>query len=221
MPRYYCDYCDTYLTHDSPSVRKQHNAGYKHKANVRQYYQQFEEQQTQSLIDQRIKEHLGQAAYQVGATYLSSLPPNAQRPRLPVLPTPVLPMPGGSQPPLPLMRPPVLPRPMPGAPGYGGMPGMQFPGPPGPPSGPMQMNGPPRPPITPPASSGGPSAPIPGFNPATYQGNPSAGGGGGYDAFSASSPSGMQRSAQDGPPPSNAPQDGGHHMYSQPSESNH
>jgi len=29
-------------------------------ANVRQYYQQFEEQQTQSLIDQKVKEHLGQ-----------------------------------------------------------------------------------------------------------------------------------------------------------------
>ncbi|KAH7283416.1 hypothetical protein KP509_34G006400, partial [Ceratopteris richardii] len=55
---YYCDYCDTYLTHDSPSVRKQHNQGYKHKANVRSYYQQFEEQQTQSLIDQKVKEHL-------------------------------------------------------------------------------------------------------------------------------------------------------------------
>jgi hypothetical protein len=25
MPRYYCDYCDVFLTHDSPSVRKQHN----------------------------------------------------------------------------------------------------------------------------------------------------------------------------------------------------
>lgn len=47
MPRYYCDYCDTYLTHDSPAVRKQHNAGYKHKANVRNYYMQFEEQPTQ------------------------------------------------------------------------------------------------------------------------------------------------------------------------------
>jgi hypothetical protein len=31
-------------------------------ANVRQYYQQFEEQQTQSLIDQKVKEHLGQTA---------------------------------------------------------------------------------------------------------------------------------------------------------------
>ncbi|KAL6270948.1 hypothetical protein ACE6H2_027859 [Prunus campanulata] len=31
-------------------------------ANVRLYYQKFEEQQTQSLVDQRIKEHLAQAA---------------------------------------------------------------------------------------------------------------------------------------------------------------
>ena len=38
MPRYYCDYCDAYLTHDSASVRKQHNIGFKHKANVRAYY---------------------------------------------------------------------------------------------------------------------------------------------------------------------------------------
>lgn len=132
-----------------PSVRKQHNAGYKHKvvlyenfshalvfsifscwanwffiliqANVRTYYQQFEEQQTQSLIDQRIKEHLGNAGafpHQVGATFnqhLMSLQSNPQRPRLPVMPPPLL-HPGG-QPPLnqgllPGVRPPVLPRPL-------------------------------------------------------------------------------------------------------------
>nr|CAD1820648.1 unnamed protein product [Ananas comosus var. bracteatus] len=79
MPRYYCDYCDTYLTHDSPSVRKQHNAGYKHKfiyCYVRQMYDpiisNLKSKQTQSLIDQRIKEHLGQAAafqQQVGAAF--------------------------------------------------------------------------------------------------------------------------------------------------------
>ncbi|XP_066321619.1 U1 small nuclear ribonucleoprotein C-2-like isoform X2 [Miscanthus floridulus] len=83
MPRYYCDYCDTYLIHDSPSVRKQHNAGYKHK--------QFEEQQTQSLIDQRIKEHLGQAAaFQARAPFnqhMLSFPGAVARPRLPILPT--------------------------------------------------------------------------------------------------------------------------------------
>uniref|UniRef100_T1JIP4 Matrin-type domain-containing protein n=1 Tax=Strigamia maritima TaxID=126957 RepID=T1JIP4_STRMM len=30
MPKYYCDYCNTYLTHDSPSVRKTHCSGGKH-----------------------------------------------------------------------------------------------------------------------------------------------------------------------------------------------
>ncbi|WOG94783.1 hypothetical protein DCAR_0314080 [Daucus carota subsp. sativus] len=102
MPRYYCDYCDTYLTHDSPSVRKQHNAGYKHKANVRDYYMQFEAQQSQFLVDQRIKAHLGQTP---------------MRPNFPVLPTPMMPpMQGnmqfpGNAPFVPGMRPPVLYRP--------------------------------------------------------------------------------------------------------------
>lgn len=73
MPRYYCDYCDTFLTHDSPAVRKQHNAGYKHKANVREYYEQFEEKQTQSLIDQRIRE-------QLAAGPMGGFPPGLLRP---------------------------------------------------------------------------------------------------------------------------------------------
>lgn len=48
-------------------------------ANVRQYYQQFEEQQTQSFIDQKVKEHLGQttaaalAQHQVGGAVYSHL----------------------------------------------------------------------------------------------------------------------------------------------------
>lgn len=81
-------------------------------ANVRTYYQQFEEQQTQSLIDQRIKEHLGQAAalQQVGAAYAAW-----QRSRPPVLPTPLMPYPGlpAGAPLPPGFRPPVLPRPLP------------------------------------------------------------------------------------------------------------
>ncbi|KAI3749308.1 hypothetical protein L2E82_19915 [Cichorium intybus] len=147
MPRYYCDYCDTYLTHDSPSVRKQHNAGYKHKANVRIYYQQYEAQQNQYLIDQKVKEHLGQAAayQQVGAAY------NQLRPRLPVLPNPMMPM--HMNPSLmPGMRPPIaMPRPLPG---YPGMPQMLTP--PGAPSMPGQVNnGVPRPmPMMVPGSSG-------------------------------------------------------------------
>ncbi|OQR93900.1 U1 small nuclear ribonucleoprotein C [Achlya hypogyna] len=39
MPRYYCDYCDTYLTHDSQAGRKQHNRGWKHRENVKLYYE--------------------------------------------------------------------------------------------------------------------------------------------------------------------------------------
>ncbi|XP_076923600.1 U1 small nuclear ribonucleoprotein C-like [Bidens hawaiensis] len=176
MPRYYCDYCDTYLTHDSPSVRKQHNAGYKHKANVRIYYQQYEAQQNQYLIDQKVKEHLGQAAayQQVGAAY------NQLRPRLPVLPTPMMPMmqmPPGMRPLAPLPRPPI--------PGYPGMPPMMAPpGAPIPgqvnPAIPGQANnGVPRPitisaPMMAPGSSGTPTsgAPPPMFTPGMYQAGP-------------------------------------------------
>lgn len=33
------DYCDVYLTHDSMSVRKAHNAGRNHLRNVQAYYE--------------------------------------------------------------------------------------------------------------------------------------------------------------------------------------
>lgn len=51
MPKYYCNYCDTYLTHDSPSVRKTHCQGRKHKDNVKYFYQKWMEEQAQNLID--------------------------------------------------------------------------------------------------------------------------------------------------------------------------
>lgn len=41
MPKYYCDYCDTFLTHDSASVRKSHIDGIRHQAAVRAYYAQL------------------------------------------------------------------------------------------------------------------------------------------------------------------------------------
>ena len=41
MPKYYCDFCDAWLVHDSQGVRKQHNMGFKHLANVRAYYTCF------------------------------------------------------------------------------------------------------------------------------------------------------------------------------------
>jgi len=54
MPKYYCDYCDIFLTHDSPSVRRSHNLGWKHKAAVEAYYRQFE-QSPQDLIELKIR----------------------------------------------------------------------------------------------------------------------------------------------------------------------
>jgi hypothetical protein len=38
MPKYYCNYCDIFLTHDAPRVIKDHNAGWKHGARVREHY---------------------------------------------------------------------------------------------------------------------------------------------------------------------------------------
>ncbi|KAL5965557.1 U1 small nuclear ribonucleoprotein C, partial [Taenia solium] len=49
--RYYCDYCDKFLTHDSPSVRKTHCTGRTHKNSVREYYQKWLEEQVQKLVD--------------------------------------------------------------------------------------------------------------------------------------------------------------------------
>ncbi|GFQ06110.1 u1 small nuclear ribonucleoprotein c [Phtheirospermum japonicum] len=194
MPRYYCDYCDTYLTHDSPSVRKQHNAGYKHKANVRTYYQQYEAQLNQSLIDQKVKEHLGAFRPPV-AQY------NQMRPGMPILPMP-LPIPGQLH---PGFRPPVLPRPMPGIPGYISGPHMnQMVPPPGAPL-PSQTNGlqrpliaslpPPPPPPMVPGSAGIPtSGGPPVFAPPVYQPNvsvpspPTTGGGDGSNINNAQAP---------------------------------
>merc|ERR1712243_280233 len=55
MPKYFCDYCDTHLTHNSPSVRKTHCGGRKHKDNVRMYYQNWVEEQAQHVIDAATK----------------------------------------------------------------------------------------------------------------------------------------------------------------------
>lgn len=203
MPRYYCDYCDTYLTHDSPSVRKQHNAGYKHKGNVRSYYQQFEEQQTQSLIDQRIKEHAAfQQMPQVGAMYNQHLASFPQRPRLPMpIPMP-MPPPGTTQVPMtapvPMFRPP-------GPPGYG--PGQMMPqmmAPPGSSPYPMQVNTLPQPPpmnlptapggIPSPGSNGTPTM----MNQTVYQANPVPSGGGAFNNHDINTSSGLERSAPGG-----------------------
>lgn len=102
-PRFYCDYCDTYLTHDSPSVRKTHCSGRKHKENVKDYYQKWMEEQAQSLIDKTT------AAFQSG--------------KIPPTPFPGAPPPGGAMLPPPNIsgppRPGMLPVPGPPMGGHG------------------------------------------------------------------------------------------------------
>eukprot|EP00096_Caligus_rogercresseyi_P015007 TRINITY_DN7461_c0_g1_i1.p1 TRINITY_DN7461_c0_g1~~TRINITY_DN7461_c0_g1_i1.p1 ORF type:complete len:144 (-),score=62.16 TRINITY_DN7461_c0_g1_i1:178-609(-) len=143
MPKYFCDYCDTYLTHDSPSVRKTHCSGRKHKENVKFYYQKWMEEQAQSLIDATT------AAFKAGklpGVGIPPPPPNAGgvpggggSGLPPGMPPPLRP---GMPPPNLMMRPPGMPPPM------GLPPGMRPPNPPGGPNNPsqpqMMMYRPPR-----------------------------------------------------------------------------
>ena len=131
MPKYYCDYCDTYLTHDSPSVRKTHNGGRKHKEAVRLYYTKWIEEQAQSFIDQTYKAQIGNSMppfFMGGPMGGVGIPPPGQMSMVP-------PMmggpPGGMMPPGP--GGPVGP----GGPNPGpGFHENQYPGGPGPMSGP-------------------------------------------------------------------------------------
>ncbi|XP_014001869.1 U1 small nuclear ribonucleoprotein C [Salmo salar] len=119
MPKFYCDYCDTYLTHDSPSVRKTHCSGRKHKENVKDYYQKWMEEQAQSLIDKTT------AAFQQG--------------KMPPTPFPGAPPTGGAMIPPPNLNGPPRPGMLP-TPQMGGPPMMPMMGGMGPPPG--MMGGP-------------------------------------------------------------------------------
>ncbi|XP_070564705.1 U1 small nuclear ribonucleoprotein C-like [Ptychodera flava] len=154
MPKYYCDYCDTYLTHDSPSVRKTHCQGRKHKENVKIYYQKWMEEQAQNLIDQTT------AAFQAGKIANNPFPNAGPPPRGAMIPPPNNygppggppqpggPPPGPGAPPPPMMGPPPMMMP----PGAGGRPM-------GPPGGPLPMM--PGLPMMPPMGPGGPMGPGP------------------------------------------------------------
>lgn len=161
MPKFYCDYCDTYLTHNTPSVRKTHCAGRKHKENVKFFYQKWMEDQAQSLIDAttaafmsgKLGKHPGNAipppVGMGGPPMRPGMPPMGMPPGMPPgMGPPGMGMPPGMGP--PGMRMPMPPGmgPPPGMPPMGGPPGMM---PPGmrPPMG-MPMGGPPgmfRPPM--------------------------------------------------------------------------
>ncbi|KNC97897.1 uncharacterized protein SPPG_06888 [Spizellomyces punctatus DAOM BR117] len=59
MPKYYCDYCDIFLTHDSPSVRKAHNAGWKHRMHVQNYYSGLDQDHVQQIVDKLTAAYAG------------------------------------------------------------------------------------------------------------------------------------------------------------------
>ncbi|KAK9459019.1 U1 zinc finger-domain-containing protein [Lipomyces oligophaga] len=62
MPKYFCDYCDVFLTHDSRSVRKAHNSGRNHIKNVIDYYQMVCQTQAQSIIEALEAQRAGKPA---------------------------------------------------------------------------------------------------------------------------------------------------------------
>ncbi|THH29128.1 hypothetical protein EUX98_g5050 [Antrodiella citrinella] len=143
MPKHYCDYCDVFLTHDSASVRKAHNSGRNHLANVRDYYASLGHDKAQSIIDQIT------SAYET-----SGGPP-------PAFGGPPMGFPGGAP---PFGRPPFPPPPgmmggppFPPGPGMGPPPGMGFPPPGMPPFPPSNGGG--MPPFPPQNGNFGPPGP--------------------------------------------------------------
>lgn len=64
MPKYYCDYCKSYLTHDTMSVRKSHLLGKNH---IRYYCNYFEQKARETGVW-----NPNDAGYAVGLGYVSS-----------------------------------------------------------------------------------------------------------------------------------------------------
>ncbi|KAJ4409152.1 U1 small nuclear ribonucleoprotein C, partial [Neurospora sp. IMI 360204] len=153
MPKFFCDYCDVYLTHDSMSVRKAHNSGRNHLRNVVDYYQQIGHEKAQSVIDSITSSYAAEGQAHANPM-LPQNQPGGIPPGLGVFPPPGAgvppfpPFPGGMPPPFPGMGGAPVPPPgafgapgapggipPPGAPGARGMPPMpHFPGMPGAPA---------------------------------------------------------------------------------------
>ncbi|KAK9456345.1 U1 zinc finger-domain-containing protein [Dipodascopsis uninucleata] len=140
MPKYFCDYCDVFLTHDSISVRKAHNSGKNHIKNVVDYYQQISQEQAQAIIDsitsQYSEEKPNVPVKQLPYTFPANIPPPPTLPGIPVPPPGSLPIPPPGMFPIPppgalAGLPPGAPLPIPPLP-VSGVPGSSFPVPPPP-----------------------------------------------------------------------------------------
>ncbi|KAF9268165.1 zf-U1-domain-containing protein [Marasmius fiardii PR-910] len=149
MPKHYCDYCDVFLTHDSASVRKAHNSGRNHLANVKDYYASLGHDKAQSIIDQITSAYESSGGPPAGGFGFGPQHLGAPPPAFPgQMPPPMAP--GAPRPPFPPGQgfPMMPPPPGMGPPGFPGGP------PPFPPNLPPGAR-PPFPPNTPP---GGPGA---------------------------------------------------------------
>ena len=151
MPRFYCDYCNVFLTHDSQSARRQHNYGWKHRGNVKEHYMKY-------VLEAREKRRLDMERYGGGGGYPSRFDGHGRPGYYPVRPPPMNALPPRGMPPV-----------------SNGIVG-GYPGPSGPPRGfPPMM--PPRgfPPGCPPVR--GPPRPLPPGLPPGFAGEPPRDGG--------------------------------------------
>ncbi|GAA6038535.1 hypothetical protein JCM8097_004618 [Rhodosporidiobolus ruineniae] len=189
MGKYYCDYCDVFLTHDSASVRRAHNAGRNHLSNVRDYYASLGNDRAQELIDQIVRSFetgqrgpgqarilqmtaeglpVGMSGMGAGGAPLrfanpasAAPPPGAMGGGPPPGSGPGTPMGGGGgPPPMRFGSGPIPAQPQFGSPMGAGPPGMGMGGPPG--MGGGGFGGPPPPGF---GGPGGAPAPPPGFRP--------------------------------------------------------
>ncbi|QUC23113.1 uncharacterized protein UV8b_07354 [Ustilaginoidea virens] len=166
MPKFFCDYCDVYLTHDSMSVRKAHNSGKNHLRNVVDYYQQIGHEKAQSVIDSITSSYAAEGQAHANPMLPHNQPGNAFPPPFPFpgAPPPFAGMPGAPPGQFPHgLAPPAGGRGVPGIPpfppGPNGLPipppgGLPFPPPGGLPFPPPGPNGAP-----PPAFAGLPGMP--------------------------------------------------------------
>ncbi|PNH63813.1 hypothetical protein VD0002_g4652 [Verticillium dahliae] len=187
MPKFFCDYCDVYLTHDSMSVRKAHNSGRNHLRNVVDYYQQIGHEKAQSVIDSITSSYAAE-----GQAHANPMLPQNQPGQ--GFPPPPFPFPGGIPPPGFPGAPP-FPQgmiPPPGPPGRG-MPPLPFPPPgancaPMPPPGGLPFPPPGGLPFPPPGAAGAGGLPpnfppfpgMPGAPPGGFPGGPPPPPGGGF-----------------------------------------
>jgi U1 small nuclear ribonucleoprotein C len=170
MPKFFCDYCDVYLTHDSMSVRRAHNSGRNHLRNVVDYYQRIGHEKAQSVIDSITSSYAAEGQADANPMLPQnqahnnfnpppfSFPPGGPPPHFPNMPG----APPGQLPPMPGGRggPPMPPFPPGGGnnmPPFPLPPGMPFPPPGGFPFPPPGQGGGP-----PPGFQGIPGMPPPG-----------------------------------------------------------